>query len=244
MKKLYCLLIALVLFPVISFSDSDEGLFIGTWIHTEYLNSGTLQFIIIDLKDDHSSVTVFGKADGDDSKVPGRSFISTWEKTSKGVHVITGHNSTKDLQYENGCLYEKYSGMKDVYFRVSSSPDHSDDPVPVSSSQPFNDPAFDQKLSEGVLLPAGDYIVGVDIPSGDYRADVVSDVGGIIRVYRTKAEAEKSSLSYINEINLGNMWGTLVFRLTLEDGNYIQLKYNSLKLYPYAGLLDLSMPRE
>lgn len=103
---------------------------------------------------------------------------------------------------------------------------------------------FDQALPAGVLVPAGDYIVGVDLPAGDYRADVVSDVGGIVTVYRSKEDAEERALSYLTEISLGNMWGTLVFRLTLEEGNYLRLKYNSIKLSPYAGLIDLSVPRE
>ena len=107
-----------------------------------------------------------------------------------------------------------------------------------------NDLLFESSLPEGVLLPAGDYIVGVDIPAGEYRADVVSDTGGIITVYKTKEDAEKHAMSYISEVSLGNMWGTLVFRLVLEEGNYVRLKYNSLKLYKYAGLVDLSTPKE
>lgn len=103
---------------------------------------------------------------------------------------------------------------------------------------------FEKTLPDGVLMPAGDYIVGEDIPAGDYRADTVSDVGGIIQIYPSKAAYEKSSLSYDMEIYLGNMWGTLVFRLVLNNGNYVRLRSNSLKLYPYYGLEDLSIPKE
>lgn len=102
---------------------------------------------------------------------------------------------------------------------------------------------FEQTLPDGVLMPAGNYIVGADIPAGDYRADTVSDTGGIITVYKTKEDAENRPLSYISEVSLGNMWGTLVFHLVLEEGNYVRLKYNSLKLYPYAGLVDMSIPK-
>ena len=104
---------------------------------------------------------------------------------------------------------------------------------------------FEQSLPDGVLLPAGNYVVGIDLPAGDYRADVVSDTGGIINIYKTKEDYESHPLLSLNqEITLGNMWGTLVFRLTLEEGNYVILKYNSLKLYRYSGLVDMSTPKE
>jgi len=114
----------------------------------------------------------------------------------------------------------------------------------IELSHLISNALFDQSLPYGVLMPAGDYIIGVDIPAGDYRADTVSDVGGSISVYRSKEEAEKHAMSYISELYLGEMWGTLVFRLTLEEGYYVRLRSNSLKLYPYAGLVDLSIPKE
>ena len=243
MKRFVCMLIVLVLFPFCALAVSEND-YIGKWIFTEYLKDGTLHFRLLELRSDHSSVIVFGNADGDSTKVPGRSFLGTWSLTSKGVHVIVGVNTTKDLTYKDGFLFEKSSGMADVYSRITSYGDQaavSDQDPPLES---FNDPAFEKALPDGVLIPAGDYIVGVDIPAGDYRADVVSDVGGTITVYPSKRKAEENSLSYINEISLGNMWGTLVFRLTLENGNYVRLKHNSIKLYPYAGLLDLSIPKE
>ena len=103
---------------------------------------------------------------------------------------------------------------------------------------------FEKTLPDGVLLPAGEYIVGADIPAGEYRADAVSDVGGRVAVYRSKEDAVNRPGSYIAEYYLGDMWGTLVFRLVLEEGNYITIKYNSLKLYPFYSLEDLSVPKQ
>lgn len=102
---------------------------------------------------------------------------------------------------------------------------------------------FQKSLPDGVLLPAGEYIVGADVPAGEYRADAVSDVGGRVAVYPSKESFEKSPSSYISEYYLGKMYGTLVFRLVLEDGNFVTIKYNSLKLYPYYGLEDLSVSK-
>ena len=103
---------------------------------------------------------------------------------------------------------------------------------------------FEQSLPSGVLLPAGGYIVGSDVPAGEYRADAVSDVGGRVAVYRSQFDAVNNPGSYISEYYLGNMYGTLVIRLVLEKGNYLTVKYNSLRLYPYYGLTDLSVPKE
>lgn len=108
----------------------------------------------------------------------------------------------------------------------------------------INNLLFEKSLPDGVLVPSGSYIVGVDIPAGDYRADTVSDVGGVVRVYESKEVSETSPLSYISERYLGKMWGTLVFRLTLEEGNFLYINSNSLKLYPYMGLLDMSVPKD
>ena len=94
---------------------------------------------------------------------------------------------------------------------------------------------FDSSLVDGVLIPAGEYIVGVDLPAGTYRADAVSHVGGVCAVY-----ASASDNTRISEVYLGNMYGTLTFRLVLEDGNRLYIKYNSLMLFPYAGIMDFS----
>lgn len=102
---------------------------------------------------------------------------------------------------------------------------------------------FEKSLPEGVLLPPGGYYVGADIPAGEYRADAVSSVGGHVAVYRSKDDAENNIGSYIQEYYLGDMWGTLVIRLVLEEGNYMTVKYNSLKLYPFYSLEDLSVPK-
>lgn len=98
---------------------------------------------------------------------------------------------------------------------------------------------FDDSLADGVLVPAGDYIVGVDLPAGTYRADVVSDVGGVCAVCPSASDSFRTQEYY-----LGNMYGTLSFRLILEDGNLLTIKYNSLKLYPYTGLMDFSSPNK
>ena len=97
---------------------------------------------------------------------------------------------------------------------------------------------YEHQLDDGVLVPAGVYIVGADIPAGEYKADTVSDVGGCVRIYKTVTDYEKGGYNYAYEIYLGNMWGTLTFRLKIEEGNVLYIYSNSLRLYRYHGLMD------
>ena len=96
---------------------------------------------------------------------------------------------------------------------------------------------FDSSLVDGVLIPPGDYIVGVDIPAGTYRASVLSDFGGVCAVYPSASDNHR-----ILEVYLGDLYATHAFRLILEDGNRLYIKLNSLKLYPYTGIMDFSSP--
>lgn len=95
------------------------------------------------------------------------------------------------------------------------------------------------QIDDGLLVPQGRYIIGEDLPAGSYRADVKSDTGGAVTVYESKGSREKTA-----DLLLGKMWGTLVFKLELEEGNYLVLEYNSLILSPYRGLADMSEERK
>lgn len=214
MKRFFCLLLVLVLFPFVSLSDSDEGLYIGTWIYTDYLVNGTLQFIIMDLKDDHSAVTVFGEADGDDTKVPGRSFIGTWSQTGKGIHVVSGHNTSKDLFLtDDGRIAEKHAGFTYVYYRIKKheSNDTADVPVPLSM------------LETGVQIPTGTYIIGEDIPAGTYRFDM-NRSSSTVEYYDSKKSYLPST-----DFKLDTRSETYA-RLTLEEGGKLIIKNSSIIL--------------
>ena len=100
----------------------------------------------------------------------------------------------------------------------------------------IQDILFERTLEDGVLLPAGEYVVGADMPAGDFRADAVSDVGGAVTVYKNVDDYKNGD--YTSIVFLGNMYGTLTFHLYLETGNVVTIKYNSLRLYKYHGLMD------
>lgn len=97
---------------------------------------------------------------------------------------------------------------------------------------------YEHQLDDGVLVPQGTYVVGADIPAGEYRADAVSDVGGSVTVYKNYDSYQKGGLNYLEEFMLGEMWGTLTFRLKIEEGNVLVIRSNSLRLYFYHGLMD------
>ena len=216
MKKLLCLFLALFFLPVYSFADSDdEGLFVGTWIHTEYLNDGTLQFIIIDLHDDHSCVSIFGKGTGDDEKVPGRSFIGTWSFKSDTAHVISGHNTSKDLILtDNGFVAEKMLGGGYIVYSPIKKYDKNDatnGPVPLSM------------LETGVQIPTGTYIIGQDIPAGVYRFDM-NKAASSVKYYDSQTDVFPDSSFSLNTRS------TTYSRLSLADGGKLIIENASIIL--------------
>ncbi|MBO7662793.1 MAG: hypothetical protein J6U01_05440 [Clostridia bacterium] len=93
---------------------------------------------------------------------------------------------------------------------------------------------FSQKLVDGVDVPAGDYIVGEDIPAGVYRLVVVfPKSGGTLRVYPSKDE------HYTLDSFLGEFWGvTELGKVALEDGNIVHITGNTLRFFPYTGLFN------
>ena len=94
---------------------------------------------------------------------------------------------------------------------------------------------FSENLVNGVEVPAGDYIVGEDIPSGTYRLEVVyPSAGGYLHVYKS-AESNVS----IKDTFLGEFWGVVTIgKIQLEDGNMISISTNALRFFPYTGLFN------
>ena len=62
---------------------------------------------------------------------------------------------------------------------------------------------FSQKLVDGVTVPAGEYIVGEDVPEGVYRVEVVyKSAGGTLFIFDKADDSMYSDQSY-----LGEFWG-------------------------------------
>ena len=94
---------------------------------------------------------------------------------------------------------------------------------------------FSQKLVDGVTVPAGEYIVGEDIPEGVYRVEVVyKSAGGTLFIFDKADDSMYSDQSY-----LGEFWGVEeIGKLTLKAGNKVKISTNALKFFPYVGLFN------
>lgn len=68
-----------------------------------------------------------------------------------------------------------------------------------------------------VMVPPGEYLVGVDIPEGSYSLTCEEGVWGNITVYNQEKTAPgQQRLEYINNIGLS---GNTIGRITLKKGN-------------------------
>ena len=94
---------------------------------------------------------------------------------------------------------------------------------------------FSEKLNDGVDVLAGQYTVGTDIPAGSYRLIVVyPGSGGMLYVYDSADSSMYSDSSF-----LGEYWGVVeIGKITLEDGNIVDISNNALRFFPYVGLFN------
>lgn len=227
MKKLITLILILSLAVPAAALASNESDYVGKWIYTEYKTDGTLTFILIDIQPDHTAISVFGHADGDRSKVPGRSFIGSWQMTSTGIHVVSGYNTEKDLYiYENDYLKEKVPGLCYIYSKIN---EYGDD---VNSSEQFDSTLLPEITGDGLRVPPGEYTVGLDIPAGVYRIEITDGIG-YYDLY------EKRDGKLISNGLTGDAYDvTEIGKLSLNDGNILLLVNSTFNFYPYTGLFN------
>ena len=215
MKKLcVSLLLLWFLFSCSALASDDESLYVGTWINCYYDENGDLGFILFDLQPDHTAISVFGTAELEDEELSGRSLKATWSETSKGVHIVSGHNTSKDVFLtDNGYLAEDFFGSYIVYSRIPNYDTNDASLGPVSLSM----------LETGVQIPAGTYIVGEDIPAGTYRFDM-NKAMSVVEYYDNS-----SSLFPSTDFTLSTR-STVYAMLKLEDGGMLKIKNSSIIL--------------
>ena len=90
---------------------------------------------------------------------------------------------------------------------------------------------FGEKLTNGVEVPSGEYIIGTDIPAGTYRLEVCfPNAGGSLSVSNEKGQVYHSFL--------GEFWGVVeIGKIVLTDGSIFNTS-SSLRFFPYTGLFN------
>ena len=91
---------------------------------------------------------------------------------------------------------------------------------------------FGEKLADGIIVPPGEYIVGEDIPAGNYKITISGGMG-FYDVYNKKG-------GYIVMSGVaGEPYNVLeIGKLTLEDGNILELTNSTFTFYPYLNLFN------
>ena len=96
---------------------------------------------------------------------------------------------------------------------------------------------FGDRISGGVEINPGQYIVGEDIPSGSYRAEVILSNNSSIDLYMIGYVAVYQSKELQSEV-FGCMTGPgseKVGKFTLEDGQMFEVNGFSIRLYRFGG---------
>ena len=224
MKKLIALIMILALAVPAAALSASESDYIGKWIHTEYQKDGTLTFILIDIQQDHTAISVFGSADGSSERIAGRSFIGTWNTTSKGIHVVSGNNTSKDLFiYENDYLKESVYGVYTIYSKVTEYGQ-------AEKVEPFEAATLPEITNDGLRVPPGEYTIGLDIPAGTYRVEI-TDGTGYYDLF-DKKDGNKISTGLTGK----SYDVTEIGKITFSNGNVLKLRNSTFIIYPYTGL--------
>lgn len=82
---------------------------------------------------------------------------------------------------------------------------------------------------KNVSVPAGEYVIGEDIPAGTYTLD--SDGMAMISVY---SDASKNIMGMVAAHTVGN--GETVGKIELKEGNVVEIQFTSIIFKTYAGL--------
>ena len=89
---------------------------------------------------------------------------------------------------------------------------------------------FSDQLVNGVRVPQGTYVIGEDIPAGTYRIEI-TDGTGYYDVY------DKPNGYLVHSGITGKSYNvTEIGKITLEDGNVLELVNSTFIFYPYTGI--------
>lgn len=90
---------------------------------------------------------------------------------------------------------------------------------------------FGSDAYKNVPVPAGDYVIGVDIPAGTYTLEAHGDSYAMITVY---ADANKDIMGMGACHSVGG--GETVGKIEFKDGEVVEIQMGSIVFKTYAGL--------
>lgn len=157
-KTIILLLISALVIPLAASADTiSESFYVGTWVLTQRLNHDDGESItLIHLTDDHKAYFIIQTLYDDGSPGSGRTAVKTWSASGNKVVVQIGENSKLFLKVKDqNTLQDDEYRPQDLYVRVGSG---------------SQDPAGD--LESGLILYPGQYIIGEDLPAGNYRFEL------------------------------------------------------------------------
>lgn len=94
---------------------------------------------------------------------------------------------------------------------------------------------FSEKLINGVHIPIGVYTVGEDIPAGSYQVKLENNQNtSLISINYINDEGEKN---VSGSFAIGDLYGAYeVGKMTLEDGQIVEIDFAPAVFFPYSGL--------
>ena len=159
--------VASFLMLFLSLAAMADQPYLGSWanIH-ETDNAGTV-LTAFRLSSDHS--VVFISREFPDGETVSGSF--NWEETGESAFRIIGNNNEPLGEYYLLNRNRIEDKQRNIFVKISF--EATPDPTPAVTSTPSPtvtaDGAIPGNLQDGFLLYPGQYIIGKDLPAGDYR---------------------------------------------------------------------------
>ena len=215
MKKLFCVLLILALCYVpFQGLAHDESYFYGTWAEFHDTKDGGASLDIFKLTPDHKVFFLTQSFNSDEPRY-GRSYVGSWSVSSDTITIKIGENLTiKGYILGNGFFAEKVYGGYILYGKLPEYAENDATYGPVS---------LDMLSSVGVVVPAGRYTVGEDIPAGNYRFEM-ENAQAYIYIYKSA-----DSSYYSQSFNIDG--ATPIFaKQTLAEGNILEIKGRAVRI--------------
>jgi len=93
---------------------------------------------------------------------------------------------------------------------------------------------FSEKLVDGVKVSPGVYMVGKDIPEGEYRIEYITENKYSLATFSAYREKPFFSFSSV----LGFTGPTEIGKIELTDGIKVEIESDSLYFFGYSGLFN------